>query len=46
MLSMEREVLKNVSKALESPVVEVKEDDEKRKIAVDKLKKIVESSES
>jgi len=46
MLSMEREVLKNVSKALESPVVEVKEDEGKRKIAVDKLKKIVESSES
>jgi len=46
MLSMEREVLKNVSKALESPAIEGKEDEGKRKIEVDKLKKIMEGGES
>ncbi len=44
MLAMEREVLKNVSKALDDPIVEVHEDDKNRKVPVDELKKIIESS--
>ncbi len=46
MLAMEREVLKNVSKALDSPAVDIEETDDKRKIGVDRLKKIIEGGES
>jgi len=43
MLSMEREVLANVSKALDSPEVELPPDKGKKKISADELKKIIES---
>lgn len=43
MLAMEREVLKNVSKALDEPIVEVQEEDKSRRVPVNQLKKIMES---
>ena len=43
MLSMEREALKNVSRALECPEANLAPEEGKRKLSVDALKKVIES---